>query len=269
MYWENAQATLLKELITRPRLGLITDMDGTLSPIVDEPDAAQVTPRNYALLQALHKHLTLVAVVSGRAVDDVRARVGLSNLVYVGNHGMERWTGDHIETSPAVRAFRPALEKAIQDLQPHLTAGMRLEDKGVTISIHYRQTADPDASAIRLQPIIQRISTTNGLNCFRGRRVFELRPPVDIDKGSVFSDLIHAYKLDAALYLGDDTTDADALQMARQLRYDGICYSLGVGVESDDMPAVVRDNADLLAVGVDGIESLLAWLLAARSASST
>ena len=99
--------------------------------------------------------------------------------------------------------------------------------------------------------------------------MFELRPPVNIDKGSVFSDLIHTYKLDAALYLGDDTTDADALQMAQQLRHDGVCYSLGVGVESDDMPALVRDNADLLAVGVGGIEALLAWLLAARSASST
>jgi trehalose 6-phosphate phosphatase len=269
MYWRDAISSMLRALVEKSRLGLITDMDGTISPIVEEPDAARITPRSRELLQALQTRLALVAVVSGRAAADIRDRVGLPGLVYVGNHGMERWNGDHIETSPEAAAFRPALESAMAAVRAQLAPGMRIEDKGVTLSIHYRQTADPETAAAQFRPLIETISARSGLRCFQGRMVFELRPPLDVNKGTIFSNLVTEYALDAAVYLGDDTTDADALIMARQMRQQGQCYSLGIGVESEDMPVVVRENADLLAAGVDDVESLLVWLFEARSASST
>ena len=90
MNWENAKEEFLKAINT-PRLGLITDVDGTISPIVDVPDEARVTPRNLKLLAELEIQLPLVAVVSGRSAEDVAQRVGLPGLVYIGNHGMERF----------------------------------------------------------------------------------------------------------------------------------------------------------------------------------
>ncbi|GIV80847.1 MAG: hypothetical protein KatS3mg051_0201 [Anaerolineae bacterium] len=172
------------------RLGLVTDVDGTISPIVADPDAAQVTPRNRALLQALAECLPLVAVISGRAVDDVRARVGISDLVYIGNHGLEWAIADRTEAPPEAQAHRPALQAALQAARRFRVPGLYLEDKGVTVSIHYRQCPDPDAVAAQLEPLLADIAAAQGLRLFAGRRVFELRPPLAIDKGVAFARLV-------------------------------------------------------------------------------
>jgi trehalose 6-phosphate phosphatase len=268
-YWQSAIPSTLQRLVSQPRLGLVTDVDGTISPIVAEPDAAQVTPRSRELLHALQPHLALVAVLSGRAVVDVRDRVNVPGLIYVGNHGLEWWAGDRVEIAPEAQAYRPALEAALHEVQSQQVPGMRIEDKGATLSVHYRQTADPSAFEMAFSSTARRIATQHGLKLVQGRMVLELRPPLDIDKGSAFFRLVQDYQLDAALYLGDDTTDTDALNMARQLRQEGACDALGLGVVSDDTPRSVRDSADLLLSGVADVEAFLSWLLSARKASST
>jgi trehalose 6-phosphate phosphatase len=269
MHWQAAQSTLLRPLLEPGRLGLITDMDGTVSHIVEHPDAAKITPRCRALLDALQEHLALVAVISGRAVVDLRQRVGLPGLVYVGNHGLERWRDDRVELAPAAATFRPALKAAVEQVKPRQVPGLQIEDKGATVSIHYRRTADPPTTAAVLEPFLRDLAAQHNLNLFQGRMVFELRPPVTVDKGSAFTDLTTQYRLDAAVYLGDDTTDIDALQAARRLRESGACYALGLGVDAAETPDEVRANADLLLAGVQDVESFLDWLLRAVSASST
>lgn len=268
MYWVDAQDTLLKTLLDRSRIGLVTDVDGTISVIADHPDAAQVTPRARTLLGALAERLPLVAAVSGRAVADLQARVGLGQLVYVGNHGLEWWVDDRVEVAPAVAAYRSVLEDARAEIQGYVVPGMIVEDKGATLSVHYRRTADPEVVAATLRPVIGQIAAAHGLRLYEGRMVFELRPPLEIDKGSAFRDLVTRYRLDGAVYLGDDTTDADALQAARAMRAAGTCYALGLGVESDSMPEVVRASADLIVNGVQDAERFLAWMLNASVASS-
>jgi trehalose 6-phosphate phosphatase len=269
MYWQDATATVLHTLVHQTQLGLVTDVDGTISPIVDDPDAAQVTPRSRAQLRGLQRHLALVAAISGRAAGDVQARVGLPELVYVGNHGLEWWTDGQVELAPAAATYRPALEAVLAAARTHQEPGMLVEDKGATLSIHYRQTDDPSAAAARLAPLLQQLAEQHELRLFQGRMVFEVRPPVDINKGSAFRQLVDRYHLDGAIYLGDDTTDADAMRVACDLRADGTCYALALGVESDDMPDAVRANADVLAAGVHDVEDFLSWLLNAVSASST
>lgn len=268
MYWQKAIPTLLAALASQPRLGLITDVDGTISPIVSHPDASQVTPRCRALLNALVPHLTLVAAISGRAVADVRARVGLPGMVYIGNHGLEWWADGATHTEPEAVAARSALKAALDEVRDRQVPGMLIEDKGATASVHYRQTDDPPAVAAAFFPVIQQIATQHRLRLFQGRMVFELRPSVDVNKGSAFLHLIMKYQLDGAVYLGDDTTDVDALRAARRLRQDGACYALGVSVESDDMPAALRKTADLTVFGIQDVEAFLSWLLSARKASS-
>lgn len=267
--WRKATADLLAPLTTDRRLGVVTDMDGTLSPIVDEPSAAQVTPRSRELLAALAALLPLVAVVSGRAVADVQGRVGLDGLTYVGNHGLEQWVDGRVVPVPAAAEFRPAVEAALADLSAASHPGMWIEDKGVTISAHYRQTADPVAVGEAFRTDAETIAARHGLRLFSGRMVYELRPPLDMDKGSTFKQLIESHQLTSAVYLGDDTTDMDALRMARHLRGAGTCYAVGFGVDSPDAPPGLRDSADVFGVGVDEVEAFLTWLLKARQASST
>jgi trehalose 6-phosphate phosphatase len=268
MHWQAAIDDTLNALVTQPRFGLVTDVDGTISPIVNEPDAAQVTPRNRELLQALQAELALVAVISGRGVADVRNRVGIPDLVYVGNHGLEWWIDGQIETAPAAQQYRPALDTALEAAKAKYVPGMLFEDKGATLSIHYRQTRNPDAVADMLTPVFEQIANQHGLKLFRGRMVFEIRPPVQVNKGSAFKQLIERYELGAAVYLGDDTTDTDALHMARQLREEGGCEAFGLGVLAEDAPPVVREAADFFLDGVADVEAFFAWVLKARQASS-
>ena len=264
MHWREA-LPILTDLAVQPgRLGLVTDVDGTISPIVDQPDAAQVTPRNRELLSRLESSLPLVAVISGRSAEDVHAR-----LDYIGNHGLERWVDGQVQIRPEASRYRPALEKAQADIQALLQPGMLLEDKGATLSLHYRQAKQPDQVAIELQPKLQQLANSHGLWLTEGRRVFEFRPPLKIDKGTAFRGLVRDYRLETALYLGDDTTDIAALQAARNLRTDGSCRAYGLGVKSDGTPETVLANADFLIYGLPEVESFLAWLLKARMTSST
>jgi trehalose 6-phosphate phosphatase len=259
----------LPRFVTYPRIGIITDMDGTISPIVPIPEQAQPTPRNRELLAALRDCLTLVAVVSGRGAADVRKRVDLAGLVYIGNHGMDRWTGMSAQRHPDIVLWRVALEKAINALQPHLVSGMVIEDKGATLTIHYRRTEFPESAAQQFAPRVQDIATLYGLRLTQGRMVFELRPPLEVHKGTAFRQLVSEYQLGAALFLGDDSTDADALLAAREMRANRECYAFGVGVFSADTPDVVRASADIAVEGVAGVETLLDALLNALKASAT
>ena len=260
VHWQEATQTSLKELTGQKRVGLVTDMDGTISHIVRKPEDAVVTPRSLALLASLREKLALVAVVSGRPAENVRERVGLSGVEYVGNHGLERWTDGEVRHNAALTAFLPRLKASVANLRQMGMGGIQVEDKGVTVTIHYRQTMHPVKAREKLRPLVQKIASDEGLDLFEGRMIFELRPPVKADKGIAFAELIQEFELDSAIYLGDDTTDLAALKMARCLREEKTCYALGVGGLSNDHPAALPETADLLAAGVDDVEKLLTWI---------
>lgn len=261
MHWTSAKDTLLATWSAQPRIGLITDVDGTISHIVNQPDAATVTPGSREHLRTLHNQIALVAVVSGRAAGDVRRMVDLPELYYVGNHGLEWWSDGGVAITPEAEQFRPALEAAIREIEPHIVPGMIVEDKGATISVHYRQVASPAAVQGTLTPVLQKIAGAHHLRMFQGRMIFELRPPVEVNKGTAFRELVARNNLDAAMYIGDDTTDVDAMRMAREMRDTRTCYALAIGVEAAETPAPVRENADLLVSGVDEVETFLGWLV--------
>lgn len=265
MYWQEIRSTGLKTLLTKSNIGLICDFDGTLSPIVQERERAQLAPGNRELLQQLQKHLRLVALVSGRAVADLSARVGLSGLIYIGNHGLERLIDNQIVYPPEVAAYRPAIRAALDAIR--LEKEMALEDKNVTVSIHYRQAADQETIQAIYSPILQSLADEHGLHFSQGRMVFELRPPLEINKGTALASLVTQYGLDGLVFIGDDTTDADAMRTARQLREQQTCYSVNLAVESEEMPAILHDYADAFVAGTSGVTAFLAWFLGALSAS--
>jgi trehalose 6-phosphate phosphatase len=269
MYWKEAVEGTLHQVVAKHQFGLISDMDGTLSPIVNDPEEASVTSRNKHLLRQLQRYLPLVAVISGRAACDVQEMVGLEDMIYVGNHGLEHCIKGQLVPHEELNLYRPLLKAAKESLQPHLVSGVQLEDKGATLSIHYRRAANPESEEKRLSSKIREISDEFGLRFIHGRMVFELRPPINVDKGSALQQIVNDQSLKAAVYLGDDTTDVAAMRMCQKLRNEGICDAWGIGVISPGMPEELESYADFFLEGVSDVEMFLDWLLMSRKASLT
>ncbi len=255
--------TQLQQILTCRPCGLLTDIDGTLSPIVPSPDLAQVSPFVRQQLQLLAQRIELVAAITGRAAADAAKLVGVPNLAYVGNHGLEIWRDGKTELIPAAQSYIGAISDLMRQAQARIKLpGVVFEDKGATASIHYRQTADPAQAEEQIRETLQELAVQHGLILTQGRMVWEIRPPVDVNKGVAARQLVHEYGLRGAFFLGDDRTDVDAFAVLRDLRERGECVTLNVGVAGPEMPEVVREMADILVDGVSGVERLLAQLVA-------
>lgn len=259
----------LTPLLNAQRFGLFCDFDGTLSRIVDQPEAAEITPENKRRLVDLKDKTAVIAIISGRAVADIASRVGIDGLTYIGNHGLERWQDGERVAAEAVQPYLEEIARAAEDVRPRLLPGMQLEDKEVTLSIHYRQTAEPDQVREQFKPVAEEIASQHGLKLFEGRRIFELRPPIALDKGSAFRGLVDEFRLDAAVFIGDDVTDTAAFRAAAELRRSGNCQAYSVGVLDRETPQSVAELSDVSVSGVEGVSSLLSWLNEKLSASST
>lgn len=267
-HWQQGKGELEKA-IQQPRFGLFSDLDGTLSPIAPTAEAAQITPRNRELLAELAKELPLVALISGRRAASLQNKVGLAGIVYVGNHGLEQWIDGKAVVLPEAATYSKTLQAARAELEALMPEGAYVEDKEATLSVHYRATKYPSDFALVHAVQISSIAKSHGLELFTGKMVFEVRPPIQVDKGSAFRELAQQHQLDSALFLGDDISDLHALQTARELRENKICAGWGIGVQSDEAPEELAQAADYLATGVADVEALLGWVLMARKASST
>lgn len=194
------------------------DFDGTLAPIVDRPGQAMLPADTAAALRALAARPdTIVAIVSGRALDDVAERVALEGLFHAGNHGFEIRGPGVDRVHPRALAARPALAAIAECLRRRLveTPGALVEDKGLTLSVHYRLVPESDASAVRAA--VHACATgVPGIRLTEGKKVIEVRPDVDWDKGAAMDFLrttLHGDHAVPTLYIGDDRTDEDAFRM--------------------------------------------------------
>ena len=224
---------------------LLLDVDGALAPIVPRPQDARVPAATRSELERLRDRYALVACITGRTAEDARGIVGVEGLEYMGVHGLEG-------NSEAKRWRR--------ELQELLAAAdwpeAETEDKGVTVSFHFRRAADEASALARLEEIAARADHA-GLVPHYGRKVLEVRPPVDADKGTAVQSLLAARDLTAALYAGDDTTDLDAF---RGLSEAGLELAVRVAVVSDESPPALREGADLTVNGPEGLLALLGEL---------
>lgn len=260
---------LVRRIVGRRPCGLLTDIDGTISPIAPMPDAARVSPLARAVLQRLARQLDLVAVISGRAAADAAALVGLPELIYVGNHGLELAHGDRVEPVAEAAAYIDAIDAVLRAAQERIALpGVLFENKGVTATIHYRLTEQPAQAGQQIGAILEQMIAQHGLALTPGRMVWELRPPLRIDKGTAARRLVTEFGLRSVIFLGDDRTDADAFRALRELREQGVCAALNVGVAAAETPAVVRELADVMVEGVAGVEQLLARISAIVAATT-
>jgi trehalose 6-phosphate phosphatase len=139
---------------------------------------------------------------------------------------------------------------------------MVVEHKGVTGSVHYRLVIDPSAAASAVELALAH-QFADGLRITHGKQVIELRPPVDIDKGTAVEELVHGHHLRGAIYLGDDRTDLDAFRMLSALAAQGEFTSFAVAVLHPEAPAELAKTADLALASVEIMPAFLRWLLSA------
>jgi len=235
-------ATLIARLAEQPQAAaVLLDVDGTLAPIVDRPEDAAVPDESRVILRDLAQRYALVACVSGRTEADARRVVGVDGLVYVGEHGMG--------LDPHVEDWSDEVDRLVED------SGWEPERKDFSVAFHYR-TADDQEAAVTSLRRVERHAVELGLRARWGRKVLEVLPPVDANKGSAVRSLLADRGLRRALYAGDDATDLEAFR-----GLDGLELAVRVAVVSDEGPNQLGSAADLIVGGTAELAGLLRRLL--------
>jgi trehalose 6-phosphate phosphatase len=219
--------SLLAQLAEEPdRAAILLDVDGTLAPIVPRPEQARVPAETRAEVERLAARYALVACVSGRPGDEARRLVGVEGVVYVGLHGLE--------LEAEAERHRDAIHRFAE------TVDWPVEDKGLTVSFHYRGVEDEDAARMQLEHVADGARDA-GFHARFGRKVLEILPPVEAHKGTAVRHLLERAKLTRALYAGDDRTDLDAFGALQELE-----LGVRVAVASDEGPRELREAADVV-----------------------
>lgn len=225
-----ATTALLAPLTAAPeRAALFLDFDGVLAPIVARPEDAYPPPETRAELQRLVQRYGLVAVVSGRAGEDVRNRVAVEGVVYAGSHGLE--------LDPEADRWRQRIAD-FASAAPWLATETEL--KGLSVAFHYRQRSDERAAVLELEALAES-ARGEGLVARFGRKVLEVLPPVDSNKGTAVRQLLDGAGLTRALVAGDDTTDLDAFRAVEELE-----HKVRVAVLADESPSLLAEQAELV-----------------------
>ena len=240
---------------------VLTDVDGTIAPIVADPAEAGVPEETRRVLRELAKRYALVGCLSGRRALDARRVVGLDELAYSGNHGFELLLpgDDEVRPDPSLDGHEEDASRFVNalDRSDLERAGLRIEDKGAIVALHFRG-APNEAEAESLVQEIASEAEWEGLVPHRGRKVLEIRPNVAINKGIAVAALIPARPISHAFYGGDDRTDLDAFAALRTLNADGeLDTAACIAVASEESPPEVSEAADLTVPGLEGYGRVL------------
>jgi len=252
---------VIKESLKRSPFGFITDIDGTISQTAPTPQQAEVSPLCRRYLSDLCNQLALVAAISGRPAVQVKSMINIDGMVYIGNHGLERWNEGHSEFTKDAQDYFKVIEAAIEELTPLLsTKGISIDNKRVTATIHYRLCHDPLSAERNILAAIENSPHARGLRTIQGRMAIDLIPPVKVNKGTATLDLIQEYNLQGGVYLGDDLTDIDAFRAIHAACRDLGFQGFAIGVISQEMPEKLAEEADFTLNGVNDVERFLKWM---------
>ena len=256
---ERALALATDALSARPA-GLLTDFDGTLSPIVADPTLARLVDGASGALAGLVERLAVVAIITGRDPRDARRLVDVPGVLVAGNHGTE-WLepgADEPVPSPEAARMRPILDEVL-DRVPGID-GVIVEHKGLSASVHYRKALDPEATRKALTRALG--SLPPEVEARHGRMIIDLRPVGLGDKGSAARAIIERYGLRGVVVLGDDVTDLDMFATVADARSDGDIKGaiIGVGGPNAEVHPDVASVADVVLPSVTDAAGLLARL---------
>ena len=235
---------LLAQLAASPaETGLFLDFDGVLAPIVERPEDAAPPPETRSELERLVAKYGLVAVVSGRAGDDVRARLAVDGVVCVGSHGLE--------LEPQADRWRRTLAAFAADAP---WPPDEIEVKGLAVAFHFRGH-DDEREAVRALDAIAETAREEGLVARYGRKILEVLPPVGSHKGTAVRHLIDERGLRRGFAAGDDTTDIDSFAAI-----DGLEVAVRVAVASEESPGLLVESAEIVVRSTGEFLALLSRL---------
>lgn len=226
----NVWPSVASRLAAVPQVLLLSDYDGTLSPIVARPELAVLPPETRQALAGLSAHPRFrVGIVSGRGLSDLRERVDLPGIIYAGNHGLEIAFANQAFIHPRAANLRPVLERAALDLRERLDTygGVIVEDKGMTLSVHYRQASPEAIPEIRhaFDEVISAASPED-IRVTQGKMVLEVRPNIQWGKGQAIGKVLETASRDTLpIFFGDDLTDEDGFQVVQDA--NGIAVFVG------------------------------------------
>ncbi len=245
---------------------IASDFDGTLSPIVDDPEAAYVHPDAPEVLIELGRRVGGIVIVTGRPVAQAIALgsppgggprlADVPGLVVLGQYGAERWEDGRVTAPPpppGVDRVRAVLPGIVEDLP-----GVRVEDKGRALALHTRNCADPVAALAALTDPVAKLAAETGLVVEPGRMVLELRPP-GVDKGQALRDFLAERSARSVLFAGDDLGDLAAFDAVHTGDIPGVALCSG----SAEVAAALTDRADVIVEGPPGVIAFLRTLAAA------
>ena len=214
---------------------------------MSRPELALCPPEVRRLLEDLRDfpHVDL-AVISGRALEDIREKVGISGITYIGNHGLsiQNPVGVHKKRLSPLRQkefdkIRQAAERSLGSIP-----GILFEDKGLILAVHYRNVARESIGGIRqvLDKIIERWK--DGWQVASGKMVLEIRPQIEFDKGKVVQAILKAFSMAGFLpiFLGDDRTDEDAFRVVKKR---GITVHVGPGGDDSEAEYYLKDPSEV------------------------
>ncbi len=252
---------LIEQVLRRFSFGLITDVDGTISQTAPTPQEAKVSPLCRYYLSLLCNHLTLVAAISGRPVAEVKHMININGLVYIGNHGLERWSEGHSEFTKDAQDYSGVIKAVVKELTPLLSIeGISIQDKGITATIHYRLCPDPQSAKKDILTAVEGLPQAGRLRIIQEKMAIDLLPPVEVNKGTVILDLIQEYNLQGGIYLGDDLTDFDAFRAIRAASCNLNFQGFAIGITSQEMPPQLVAEVDFTLNRVSDVERFLKWM---------
>lgn len=258
----------IEAILSRTPFGLFTDVDGTISPIAPTPAQAKVSPLCRHYLARLADQLALVSVISGRAATEVKNMVDIDSVVYIGNHGLERWLKDSPEPAPELQGYHEVIQDVIEQLTPLLAGeGIVIENKGITASIHYRLSPDPLSARRFILNTLENLPQTSRLQMIQDRMSIDLLPPLAANKGTAVRELIGEYALRGGICLGDDFTDMQAFKAVHAASQERDFRGIAIAVVSEEIPENLIAEADYTLNGVSDVERFLRWLSQTASQS--
>lgn len=240
------------------------DFDGSLAPIVDDPNKATPLQGTAELLGHLATRFAVVALISGRPADYLAKHAGAPGVRYLGLYGLQEIRDGQVWVDPRVAAARPAVVAARQDLRNDdavRDSGAYLEDKQYAVAVHTRRVADPASWTAAIDKAARQVADLHGLEVVPGKLVWELRPAVRSDKGDAVRRVIGESGARNVIVAGDDLGDLPAFAAALELKARG-GDALCVAVDSAEAPPALIDQADLVVDGPSGLLQFLRQLLA-------
>ncbi|HVB24332.1 MAG TPA: trehalose-phosphatase [Ktedonobacteraceae bacterium] len=253
----------LRAVLAERPLGLVFDIDGTLSQLVPLPDDARLYAGVAELLEELRDRPNVhVGIMTGRGIDDGAKLVGVDGLTYIGTHGLEWSDGlpslHPVQLVPGAEEYIIAGNYVLDIAERELSEvpGIIVQRKHVGGSIHYRRSPDPDEARQRILAAVEEPARKMHMRIGEGKKVVEVLAPLHVDKGQALRRFVQRFSVHGVVFAGDDRTDLYAMQEVERLRKDNI-LALAIAVQHADTLPGILEHADIVVQGVEGMAALL------------